>query len=365
MELVIYSRQPHYDDHLRPIAEALGVAISRSMTPGPEPVLVAGYGDVLAARRVGRRVMLLNHGAGQTYNVDHPSYSGGGGRRDVVLFLEPGPHAAEATLQAQPDANVVQVGCAKLDRLHRTRRPRRNAKPVVAVTFHWRCKVAPETDTAFDYYRDALADLVACNEWTVLGHGHPLIQDELSTLWADLGVEFVPRLADVIERADVLVGDNTSALYEWASLDRPVVCLNAAHYRRDTHHGLRFWDAVPGIQCDDPADLVASVQDALLDPLEAKQARRHAVSRAYVACDGQATRRAVAAIERCLADLRDEPVDVTGPDDTIQVRRSVWRMLRNGVAVRTIDGDVMVVDRDLFHSRLSALGWTLVSPPAR
>jgi hypothetical protein len=360
MELVIYSRQPHYDDHLRPIAHALGVPISRTLTPGPEPVLVAGYGDVLAARKVKRQAILLNHGAGQTYNVDHPSYSGGGHRRDVLLFLEPGPHAAEATVRSMPNANVVQVGCAKLDELHRTRRRRHNATPVVAVSFHWRCNVVPETDTALDHYRDALADLVAGDEWTVIGHGHPNIQHELEPIWNELGVEFVPRLADVIDRADILVADNTSALYEWASLDRPVVCLNAPHYRRDEHHGMRFWDAVPGIQCDSPGDLVAAVKKAFVDPVEARVARQHAVSRAYVACDGKATERAVAAIRRTVAELADEPVEVTGPDGMVTMPASVWRTVRNGVGVRTPDGVVMVVDPAVYYSRLAALGWKLV-----
>lgn len=360
-QIVVFSNQSHYDDHLRPIAQKLNVPILRTMTKGPEPALVAGYGDILVARRAGRRAILLNHGAGQTYNVDHPSYSGGSSRGDVLLFLEPGPHSAEATRASNRSAKVVEVGCAKLDAGHKLKAHPRNEKPVVAVTFHWRCKVCPETNTALDHYRSALAGLVASDEWTVIGHAHPLIRDELEKIWADLGVEYVSRLDEVFDRADLLVADNTSALYEFASLGRPVLCLNAPEYRRDVHHGLRFWDAAPGLQCDRPRDLIDAVRQALADPREARAARAHALRRAYVACDGKATDRAVAAIRQTLTDLRDEPVRLTGPDGTLEVPRSIWKMTKTGILVRNLDGVPLVVDETIYHERLAALGWTIIS----
>ena len=77
------------------------------------------------------------------------------------------------------------------------------------------------------------------------------------------GLETVARFSDVIDRAGIYVCDNSSTLYEWAALDRPVVILDAPWYRRDVSHGLRFWqwaDIGPRIQ--DPADLVEAVRHA-------------------------------------------------------------------------------------------------------
>lgn len=356
MNVAFYATHQHYRDHLAPIAAAFGVPVSDHVPAGTGPVVVASNGNLADARATGRPLVLLNHGAGQTYNVNHPSYAGGGGHNDVALFLEPGPHAATATRRTNPHARVVEVGCPKLDARHTAPPKPRGPRPVVAVTFHWRCRVCPETDTAFDHYRDALTDLVA-GPWTVLGHGHPLMLNELRPVWDSLGVETVDCLDDVFDRADVLVGDNTSALYEFASLNRPVVCVNAPRYRRNVHHGLRFWDAVPGVQCDQPGDLTAAVAAALDDPDEYRQLRAHAVSRAYTACDGNGTRRAVDAI-RCLAgDMNTGPVTVTSPFGSFTVPADGWRLMTGGVVARSPDGHVAVVSRAHYATQLQALAW--------
>ena len=113
-------------------------------------------------------------------------------------------------------------------------------------------------------------------------------------------MEAVKDFGDVLDRADLLVGDNTSALYEYASTGRPVVVMNAPQYRRDVHHGLRFWDYPPGLQVDRPEQLADTIARALTDPPGAQALRAAAVGETYAYTDGHAARRAVTAIEEIL-----------------------------------------------------------------
>jgi hypothetical protein len=77
-------------------------------------------------------------------------------------------------------------------------------------------------------------------------------------------------------------------LYEFASTGRPVVVMNAPQYRRDVHHGLRFWDYPPGLQVDRPEQLADTIARALSDPEPARALRAAAVAETYAYTDGRA-----------------------------------------------------------------------------
>lgn len=332
-----YASLPHYAEHLDPIWRALPEHVrgeswsprSRSWWGSPLPaprarpgglVLVASFADVrkLSGRH---RLVYVEHGAGQTYDGDpesqgNGSYSGGGGHGAVDLFLAPSDHVAERW-RRRYDVPAVAVGSPKLDRWHggsHQRRPTAST-PLVAVTFHWNCQLIPETTWALPHYRAALEQLrddVRGAGAELLGHGHPRGWPALRAVWSELGVPHTPHLADVLDQASVLVGDNTSALYEFASLDRPVVVLNAPWYRREVHHGLRFWRYVPGLQVDEPEQLSPVVLHALARPDDDAALRRHAVRHVYAATDGQAASRAAAAIVEVLSA---EPVRRPSPSN--------------------------------------------------
>lgn len=171
--------------------------------------------------------------------------------------------------------------------------------PVVAVSFHWNYHGIPEMRSAFDWYRNAVAELPRSH--TVIGHAHPKRRD-LARWYADHDIEYVASFDDVIARADVYVSDNTSTLFEFAATGRPVVVLNAPWYRRDVDHGLRFWAAAGvGINVDQPASMAAGVADAIDDPASARLRRMHAVDMVYTPNDGSSTALAVAAIRRYAA----------------------------------------------------------------
>lgn len=319
-----YAALPHYAEHIAPVFAALPPEVQGerwaprtgcwwgTRVPGrvqPRPILLASYGDVTKMR--GRPYVYLEHGAGQVYLGDDRaatagSYSGGPGHDRAVLFLAPGAEVADRWLARYPHTPAAAVGCPKLDPWHlgRRRPGDHDTSPVVAITFHWDCPLVPETRSAARWFQPGLAALVGAVRamgGTVLGHGHPRAWQACTRLWHSLGVEPVERLADVLDRADLLVADNTSAAVEFASTGRPVMWLNAPWYRREVHHGGRFWQWPAGqVQVDDPRGLVAGLEQALADEPAVRASRAAMVASVYAACDGHAAGRAAAAIVEVL-----------------------------------------------------------------
>ena len=341
----------HFADHLAPIWHALHpdergtwhaateemavyaaqLGVDAQVSPAAlrtaDPLLIASYGDMrrltVASRgtrpggkpgartsgmtlgRLLRPVAFLEHGAGQTYvGVTSPSYSGGSRRGSVGLYLAPGRRVAEMNTAAYPASTTAVVGCPKLDAAHAAPQRRRGPSPVVAVSFHWDAiQVAPEAVSAFEHYRAELTRLAALTVdvrgFELIGHAHPKRWADLSKWWASIGVEPVQHFADVVDRADVYCVDNSSTLYEFASLDRPVVAMNAPWYRRDVEHGLRFWShAQVGVTVNLPAGLGPGIAAAIADRPATAAARRRIVADVYDRCDGGAAGRAADALRR-------------------------------------------------------------------
>lgn len=282
----------HYRAHLEPVLALLPHATERRAHD--DVALVASHRDLRTARQAGfRRIVLAQHGIGQSYSGDHPSYPGGRDNGDVGLFLVPNEHSAGRWRRAYPSASVAIVGSPILDGL--PQRDGGGGPPVVAIAFNWNCGVAPESRSARHEYRGVLADLTA--HYRVIGHGHPRIPN-LARFWRQRAIEYVPDFREVCRRADVLIADNTSALYEFASTGRPVGLLNSRHYRRSEQHGLRFWDAAHvGPSIDEPRMLRALVMAALDDDHEAKARREDALSIVYAYRSGAAERAAQAIME--------------------------------------------------------------------
>lgn len=310
-----YASLRHYAEHLQPVWAQLPPEVRGSFWShdNGQPwgqhldgkrdhtrlVLVASLRDAIAMDP--SPLVLVEHGAGQTYlgaGLGHGSYPGGKGHDRVRLFLCPNQHVAELWHASYPATPAVVVGCPQLDRWHVQGQMQTggNPRPTVAVTFHWDCGLVPETRSAWRHYDRALPALAHDPRWQLLGHGHPRLWPTIRKRWTQLGVQPEPELAGVLDRADLLVGDNTSALYEFASTGRPVVVLNQPGYRRDVEHGLRFWSHPPGLQCDQPGQLAATIARALADPPAAQAIRALAVRRAYAHTDGRAAERAAAAI---------------------------------------------------------------------
>lgn len=317
------AREQHFADHLTPIWDALppdlrgvffvGLSVAvpgRSTVAGwpartAGPVVCASWGDLREVRRLGRPVVFCEHGAGQSYGSRHPSYVGGRNRESVVLFLVPNQQAAARNRRFYPRIPNIVIGSPRVDQLRRIRR--RPEATTAAISFHWRCRVAPESESAADHYVPALATVresLAADGIVMVGHGHPRIFDELAPVYEKAGIEPVRSFAEVVARADVFACDNSSALFEFAALDRPVVVLNCPRYRKKAHHGLRFWDeADVGVQIDGPDDLPGGFREALADCPARQDARRASVGRVYPAAAGTAARLAADAVATHVAGL--------------------------------------------------------------
>lgn len=306
--------RPNYLDHIAPVWDALGrpgrlltdrsvvgypAAIERgaqAVQRGRGAALVASWFDLHRGRSLGYGpFVLMQHGSGQSYHGDprgtrSHSYAGAPDHEDVALFIVPGPDPARRWRERYPDTPVVTAGNVKP-------LPVREGEPgrVVAVTFHWPCSLIPEAGSAWREFRDALPALA--RRYHVLGHWHPRWGDVLRVWYEAHGIEPVRSLDDVARRADVLVADNTSAIYEFAATGRPVVLLNSHRYRPDVQHGLRFWDASHvGLHVNDPAALADTIQTALLDPPGVRWAREHAVSMVYAPGGARVAAEAIAAM---------------------------------------------------------------------
>lgn len=287
-----YASEPHYWDHIEPVWQAL----PRDLKGPGGHVLVASYSDLLKVED--QPAIYMEHGVGFTFRDEYgyviDGYAGAEDRRSTELFLCPNEYVARANGRAHPEIPARVVGCPKLDKWHNEKPKKRSDPPVVAFTFHWNGLVSPGTSSAYELYAPALESLRLEN-WEVIGHGHPRYQAVMQFACAQIGVEFVPDLEQVFDRADVLIADATSAAYEFASLDRPVVNLNTPAYHEEPDEGLRFWQHVPGMQVEHPEDLVDAVHWALED-LEVDREARHAAVEAAYPIRGTATEEAARAI---------------------------------------------------------------------
>lgn len=320
--------EAHFIDHLAPIWQALpaqnwgvfivapalvpmGAELGIEMTAHTRgrrenPAFVASWGDVQTARRAGRTMIArIEHGIGQSYAGDphahaatHESYAGGKGQEGVSLFLAPNRHSADRWQRAYPLSSVVTVGSPRIDVSPAYERD----GEVIAVSTHFDARVCPETRSAWPLYRDAMVELAKRRK--VIAHGHPRIAFEVSQWARRHDIEFVASLREVQRRAALYVCDNSSSMYEFAATGRPVVVLDiptgrikGIGYRRDVHHGLRFWEAADvGVRIDDPADLPEAVRIALVDPPGIRANREAALDIVYAYRDGRAAARAAAAL---------------------------------------------------------------------
>jgi hypothetical protein len=220
----------------------------------------------------------------------HTSYAGGPGRERVGLFVCQSARVAAINEHFWPGRRYIIAGVPYLDDRHRNRRGRTGRTAVVA--FHWDATWATETRWAWPHFRDGLA--AAFDGWDLYGHAHPRAADTLSRWFESVGIRWIDTFDRVLDVADLFVVDNSSTLYEAASVGIPVVALNAPWYRRELELGLRFWSRVPGPQADDVTQIPAAIAAALTPQWQAR--REQVVDDVYACRDGSAAATAVAGI---------------------------------------------------------------------
>lgn len=324
----------HYVNHLAPIWEALPAEVRGkfSLIKGSAAearakqlgipykrfnqytrdvlVCVASFEDYRATKPAS--TIFVNHGVGQTYiGADMGSYSGGPGRDRTVAFLCTSERDALANEKTYPGVPAYRVGVPYLDEFSMSSQKLKhiNSKtPTVTFSFHANIQACPETRWAVDWVKPALARLVVKDNQAksalihnFLAHSHPRAIRQLEPFWKKMGVPFEPDWLKVLAQTDCYVIDNSSSGYEAAAIGIPTVWWNPPYYRRDVHHGLRFWEAIPGVEVNDLEEIESAINLALEMPSWLVEKRDLALSIAYgdandaSLVDGLATHRAVAA----------------------------------------------------------------------
>lgn len=285
----------------------LEVRVVRQPPPTKTPILLAGW-PAKGWRAPGRPIALIEHGVGQPYlGVDHCAHPGGRGRDRIGLYLCPNQAVADRNAHAYPSADVAVVGAPHLDRWHRALGERSASGPIV-VSWHFAAAVCPEAGTAWPHYGPAaLGQLAAAFGDRLRGHAHPRLLPQIRHFYDQAGVDVIDWFPDVLDQAAVYACDNSSSMFEAASIGIPVVAMNAPWYRRHVHHGLRFWSHIPGPQVDDTDELIATIGEVLDDPGMARPSGQAAAAAGYVAMDGHAAARAAQAVTAWLTHRPEGP----------------------------------------------------------
>jgi hypothetical protein len=315
IDIVCFVSKPQQRRFLVPVAAAAGWRMVAGKNPDVQGCVVVCvcYADERRALDLGARgTVLMEHGLGQCYSgmpSDGPWSAGRGWQRGRLGLLMPGPYARDQH-QAGTALPVLQVGSPYLDAWvgRSGQRDLTGRKPVVAVSTHWDCHACPETRSAWPWIVEEVERLGGDGRWQVLGHYHPHERrtgtlEERLRVYRRAGIEVVDSWPEVMMRADLYVTDNSSSLYEFAALGKPVVVLSPPWYRRHVRHGLRFWDALPGLEVVRAEDLRETVAAALADDAEGAALRARAVPLAWGELDGGAAVRAVGAIEQLRGTL--------------------------------------------------------------
>lgn len=294
MTLDFFARRHHYIDHLAPIWNALPserrglfhvtddllsyawhsfhdahvVEVDGYTPSGSNPILCAAYGDMSrAARNPERKIITIEHGTGHGFgSAAYPNATKG--RRDLIdLALMPNEYTASLSRLAR-SVRCEVIGTPKMDEWYGRiwRREPKNDPPVIAIAFHWGDRHAnpPESGSAFEHYQGILAELA--KRYHVLGHGHPLASPTVRQTFQQAGIDWTSDLREVFHRADILINDLSSILYEFIVTGKPVIVLNAPWFRREVQWGIRFWDySDVGINVERPDELFDAIDRTIAE----------------------------------------------------------------------------------------------------
>jgi hypothetical protein len=240
-----------------------------------ELTLVASFGDY---QRTSGPVILMEHGIGHKYS-NHGSYAGGAGKDRVVLYLATNKVTKQHHLDGYPDTPVAIIGVPKMD----TVKPRPPKGRTVCISFHWDCRVSPESRSAFDHYKNFLNGLTADKRFNLIAHAHPrpAWHRKMMVYFRDRRVPFLNSFDEVLEQADLYITDNSSTGYEFAAAGRNTIHLNAPWYRRDIDTGIRFWGYLPGPTVDRPSELADTIAEVLDHPERWEKQRQQVVRDLY------------------------------------------------------------------------------------
>ena len=250
----------HYKRHLAPIVEEL-LSRGHVLDEGAEWVLTAGRLDAYRLSRRGRKPILVEHGAGQTYLLNGVRVDASGMRPDpgVRLYLGPNRQIVGFMRSQLPEAECVVVGSPALEHLAATMKQERS---LVVFAVHWHSGLrVPEAGTSWPWSLPIARTLHEAFGDRFRVHAHPRIFGRVVSQISRA------RFAPIFE-ADwdllapdcrVLVCDNSSIIWEAATMGIRVVLVDAPGWGE--RHGLRFGPEADQFFHVDSADrIVAAVE---------------------------------------------------------------------------------------------------------
>ena len=251
------------------------------LTPGDDVMTVA-IKDARLAKECGgprKRIYMGEHGCGQTYNSGNGSYAGGLDRGFLALCLVPGDIPYKKQIANYPNIPCVRIGCPKLDFFKGYKKPDKILQlheMTIGISFHYSCTVCPETGTAWPFFWNSVAKLIRDNpETQFLGHAHPrAMNGDVLTKWLQLQTEcsnlkVTDDFNHILVKADLYIMDQSSTIFEFAALDKPVILMNSPHFRKNVHHGMRFWELADiGVNVEYKEDMEAAVKRAILGEMQ-------------------------------------------------------------------------------------------------
>lgn len=276
----------------------------------PDWIIFGNGFSRLKALPPGTRTALLYHGIG----VKECYYYAELMEMDI-RFVE-GEHRARELAQRFPAARIEDVGFAKLDPLLNPdiETPRLDlaecgldaSRPTIlyAPTYY---------PSSIEMLPDDLpADLAECN-FVIKPHHFtftkPRYRHQLEKLqrWAERDNVWLAGLKDVsllpmMGSADILLSEASSALFEFAALDRPIVWCDF-YWRRWSHRGPLRWRLErrldPTIQqyrdiarhAEEPADVAEAIRRELAEPASHAGQRRRYTEMLIGATDGRTSQR--------------------------------------------------------------------------
>jgi len=268
------------------------------------------YGDLKQVSILGKKAIFGDHGIGMFYNTTHPSYAGSTEHRECVI-LRLSPNEIHAKKEREVLTCPVEViGVPKMDKWHYLREQSRQhirRRPTIAISFHWDCMVVPETRSAYRFYFRILRQLADSFPEQIIGHAHPRIWGLMQRIYRSCGIRSVEKFEDVMKQADIYICDNSSTIFEFAYLKKPVILLNQPMYRRNVEHegNPRFWRmAGMGEQVNTPEEIFTAIQKTIDNPRWEETEK--AVEEMFVFLDGKSSKRSADIINNFIKKYEKE-----------------------------------------------------------
>ena len=235
----------HYLRHLDPIlktAEQRGLDITGL---NQRNMIVAGLPDVDRIPDA-ERIILLEHGAGQTYRKGARVYDPSGDTRavpSVTLYLATNDRIAEQMRPRLPNATIAVVGSPAVEHLWWEE----VASNRITFAVHWASPLQiPEAGTSWPWSMRILRRLHELYGDRLLVHAHPRIayRVERDLRRARLDIEFEPEWDRAALDTSILVCDNSSIIWEADALGIGLVLMDPPNWNPNADHGLRWgWQA--------------------------------------------------------------------------------------------------------------------------